>query len=108
MIAGLFVLASLVAPLVEEIAFRGILYRHLRDECGRLGLVASITIAALASSFLFAVIHPQGVLFAPALMGLAIAFCISRETRGSIWPAMVAHGINNAVTLSLCVTLLGG
>lgn len=108
MIAGLFVLASLVAPLVEEIAFRGILYRHLRDECGRLGLVASIVIAALASSFLFAVIHPQGVLFAPALMGLAIAFCISRETRGSIWPAMVAHGINNAVTLSLGVTLLGG
>jgi membrane protease YdiL (CAAX protease family) len=91
-----------------EIAFRGILYRHLRDECGRLGLVASLAIAALASSFLFAVIHPQGVLFAPALMGLAVAFCISRETRGSLWPAIVAHGINNAVTLSLGVTLLGG
>lgn len=108
MIAGLFVLASIVAPLVEEIAFRGILYRHLRDECGRLGLAASVAIAALASSFLFAVIHPQGVLFAPALMGLAVAFCISRETRGSLWPAMVAHGLNNAVTLSLGVTLLGG
>jgi membrane protease YdiL (CAAX protease family) len=108
MLVGLFVLASVIAPLVEEIAFRGILYRHLRDECGRLGLVASLAIAALASSFLFAVIHPQGVLFAPALMGLAIAFCISRETRGSLWPAMVAHGINNAVTLSLGVTLLGG
>ena len=105
---GLFALASIVAPLVEEIAFRGLLYRHLRDECGRLGLVASLAIAALVSSFLFAVIHPQGVLFAPALTGLAIAFCISRETRGSLWPAMVAHGINNAVTLSLGVTLLGG
>jgi membrane protease YdiL (CAAX protease family) len=105
---GLFALASIVAPLVEEIAFRGILYRHLRDECGRLGLVASLVVAALASSFLFAVIHPQGVLFAPALTGLAVAFCISRETRGSLWPAMVAHGINNAVTLSLGVMLLGG
>ena len=108
MLLGLFTLASIIAPLVEEIAFRGLLYRHLRDACGRLGLVASLVIAALASSVLFAVIHPQGVLFAPALTGLAVAFCISRETRGSLWPAMVAHGINNAVTLSLAVTLLGG
>lgn len=108
MLAGLFFLAAVVAPLVEETAFRGILYRHLRDECGRLGVVASLAIAAISSSFLFAVIHPQGVLFAPALMGLAVAFCIARETRGSLWPAMVAHGINNAVTLTLGVMLMGG
>jgi membrane protease YdiL (CAAX protease family) len=63
-------------------------------------------VAALVSSFIFAVIHPQGVLFVPALGGLAVGFCLYREVRGSLIAPMVAHGINNAVTLALGVTLM--
>jgi membrane protease YdiL (CAAX protease family) len=51
-------------------------------------------------------IHPQGVLFAPALGGLAVGFCLYREWRGSLIAPIVAHGINNAVTLTLGIALM--
>ncbi|MFM2164812.1 MAG: hypothetical protein RL325_1249 [Planctomycetota bacterium] len=102
----LFLLASVTAPIVEEIMFRGFLYGHLRGSCAPRIRVASMIVAALASSVVFAIIHPQGVLFVPALGGLAVGFCLFREVRGSLVAPMVAHGINNAVTLTLGLTLL--
>jgi membrane protease YdiL (CAAX protease family) len=102
----LFMLASVAAPIVEEIAFRGLLYGHLRGVVAPRIRLASAAVAAIGSSFIFAVIHPQGVLFVPALGGLAVGFCIYREVRGSLIPSMVAHGVNNAVTLLVGLTLL--
>jgi membrane protease YdiL (CAAX protease family) len=106
-IALLFLLAAVVAPIVEEIAFRGILYGHLRGVVSPRIRVASALVAALASSFIFAVVHPQGILFVPALGGLAVGFCLFRELRGSLIAPMVAHGINNAVTLTIGLWLMG-
>ena len=103
----LYMLASVAAPIVEETMFRGVLYGHLRGAVMPRIRVGSMIVAALASSVVFAIIHPQGVLFVPALGGLAVAFCIFREMRGSLIAPMVAHGINNAVTLTLGVLLLG-
>jgi membrane protease YdiL (CAAX protease family) len=54
---------------------------------------------------IFAAIHPQGLLFVPALGGLAVGFCLYREMRGSLIAPMVAHGINNAFTLALGLML---
>lgn len=103
----LYMLASVAAPIVEETMFRGVLYGHLRAAVMPRIRVGSMIVAALASSVVFAIIHPQGVLFVPALGGLAVAFCLFREMRGSLIAPMVAHGINNAVTLTLGVLLLG-
>jgi membrane protease YdiL (CAAX protease family) len=102
---ALLMLAAVFAPLVEEIVFRGVLYRHLRERLGVLGPFASFMMAALASSALFAAIHPQGIVFAPILAGLGFAFCIARELRGSLIAPMVAHGINNALIVGLNVAL---
>lgn len=102
---ALLVLAAVFAPLVEEIVFRGVLYRHLRERLAGLGHFASFMVAALASSALFAAIHPQGIVFAPILAGLGVAFCIARELRGSLIAPMVAHGINNALIVGLNVAL---
>ena len=102
---ALLVLAAVCAPLVEEIVFRGVLYRHLRERLGGLGHLASFAVAALASSALFAAIHPQGIVFAPILAGLGVAFCIARELRGSLIAPMVAHGINNALVVGLNIAL---
>ena len=97
-----FLVASVAAPVVEETMFRGVLYRHLREATGRAGRALSVVIGALITSFVFAVIHPQGLLGVPVLMGLALAFNLAREWRGTLVPAMIAHGINNgAVTLLL-------
>jgi membrane protease YdiL (CAAX protease family) len=102
----LFVLASILAPIIEETMFRGVLYRHVREATGRFGKVVSVLFSALLVSFIFAVIHPQGWLGVPVLMALAFAFSLAREWRGTLVPAMVAHGLNNGVALLLALILL--
>jgi membrane protease YdiL (CAAX protease family) len=108
----LFFLACICAPIVEEIFFRGVLYRHLRDvSVGAVpnGVVSFLSIAfsAILSSAIFALVHPQGFLYAPLLGGLAVGFCLIREWRGSLVPGMIAHAITNFVTLLLNVALQG-
>ena len=58
-------------------------------------------------SFVFAVIHPQGLEAVPPLMALAFTFCLVREWRGSLVPSMIAHGINNTVVLSFLILAVG-
>jgi membrane protease YdiL (CAAX protease family) len=102
------ILASVLAPLVEETMFRGVLYRHLRNATARLGRTASFLVSAVVVSFLFAVIHPQGVLAVPALMALAVGLTILREWRGSLLPSMMVHGIHNGLTTFVLVQSLRG
>ncbi|MFM7261882.1 MAG: lysostaphin resistance A-like protein [bacterium] len=103
----LLILAAVMAPIVEEIAFRGFLYGHLRGAVAPRTRVLSALVSAIVSSVIFAAIHPQGLMFVPALGGLAVGFCLYREVRGSLVAPMVAHGINNAVTLTLGLMLFG-
>jgi membrane protease YdiL (CAAX protease family) len=103
----ILVLAAMVAPLVEETMFRGVLYRHLRDAGARLPWVYGFLLAATIGSFVFAAVHPQGLATVPALMSLAYAFTLAREWRGTLIPSMVAHGINNALVLTLVIYMLG-
>jgi membrane protease YdiL (CAAX protease family) len=97
--AQVFVLACVIAPLVEETMFRGVLYRHLREATARFGFALSLLTSTLGVSFIFAVIHPQGFLAIPGLMALATAFTLVREWRGSLLPGMIAHGVNNGLLL---------
>ena len=96
-----YIVACIAAPIVEEIMFRGVLYRHLREATGKFGFIASLIASALGTSFIFAVIHPQGWVFAPALMGLAFGFCVAREWRGSLIACITAHALTNFVTVTL-------
>ncbi len=83
-----FLLAAVWAPLTEETVFRGAFYHHLRQRMGFL-------IPTLVSSFLFAFIHPQGILGVPVLMALGVNFALLREWRGSIVAPIVAHALHN-------------
>jgi membrane protease YdiL (CAAX protease family) len=87
--------------------FRGVLYRHLREASARLGFVGSFLASAVLVSFIFAVIHPQGVLAVPGLAALALAFTLVREWRGTLIPGMVAHAVNNGVLMLLVLLTLG-
>jgi membrane protease YdiL (CAAX protease family) len=98
--------ASIVAPLVEETMFRGVLYRYLRESNARLRPLLNVLFSALLASFLFAVIHPQGFWGVPTLMTLALVFALMREWRGTLLPAMVAHGLNNALATVLLFVML--
>jgi membrane protease YdiL (CAAX protease family) len=86
--------------------FRGVLYRHLREASARLGAWISVIASALVVSFLFAVIHPQGIVAVPVLMSLAFGFTMMREWRGTLIPGMVAHGLNNGLVTLLMFLIL--
>jgi hypothetical protein len=102
------VIASIVAPIVEETMFRGVLYRHLREASARLGVTMSVIASGLLVSFVFAAIHPQGLLAVPPLMALAFGFTLLREWRGTLIPSMVAHGINNSLVTTIVLILAKG
>lgn len=107
MTLALFLVACVGAPVVEEVAFRGLLYGHARQQSWRWPRALSIAFAMLFSATVFAAIHPQGVLAVPALAGISLGFCLTREWSGSVYPGMVAHGLHNGLLLSLNLALQG-
>lgn len=90
----LFLVAVVLAGLIEELLFRGVLSRTL--EGTRLGFWAGAAVASAA----FAVLHlqygPGGQLVIFAI-GMTLAWIRARS--GSLWPAIVCHSINNAAAL---------
>ncbi len=93
----IFVLAVVVAPIVEEVMFRGAFYSWLRD---RLNAPLSI----LISSLVFAAIHPQGAIGIVPLTFIGAVLAILREWRGSITACIFTHACFNAGTLLLVVS----
>jgi len=94
------------APIVEETVFRGILYRHLRDLTAHWRLTATVAFSSVLNAFIFAAIHPQGVMLIPVLGSLAVGFSLMREWRGSLYPSMIMHAIHNSLVTCLMFTIL--
>ena len=83
-------------PVVEEIAFRGVLYGTLRR-------ATAVTPAVLASAAIFAAAHGYGLVgFASALWS-GILWAGAYERTRSLLPGMLAHAVNN---LMVTVTYL--
>jgi membrane protease YdiL (CAAX protease family) len=80
------------ATFVEEIVFRGALYRFLRDGTAGLPRALGIASSALVSASLFAVCHPQGWWSMPALVAFGVVAALLREWRGSLVAPMALHG----------------
>lgn len=80
---------GLLIPLVEELFFRGALFRGLRRQ-HPLGL----TLAGV--SLLFAASHQEPRFFLPVfLAGLALGYV--RALAGSLWPAVILHAAYDTV-----------
>jgi membrane protease YdiL (CAAX protease family) len=91
--AGVMVIA--VAPVAEELFFRGFFYRALRTRF-------SVLVAALVDGVLFGAIHFNGeaqdpLLILPPLALLGFIFCLVYERTGSLFPVIALHAINNAL-----------
>ncbi len=86
---ALTVVAATLAPVAEEVSFRGYLLTALRTR-HRPG--AAIALSAL----FFAIIHLDPVRFAPVLFLGALFGWMTWRT-GSVWPAIVAHATNNGL-----------
>ncbi len=84
-----FVCLVVLAPVVEEIMFRGWLYGKLRVRMSALP-------AILITSVLFGIMHGQmnvGVV----VFAMSVAMCISRELTGTIWAGILIHMIKNGI-----------
>ncbi|MBX9944680.1 MAG: CPBP family intramembrane metalloprotease [Reyranella sp.] len=90
LLVGLVVLAGL-APLAEELVFRGLLYGWLEGRWG--GAVAWI-----ASSLAFAAAHVEPA-HAILVLPLGLLFGWLRWRTGSLWPSLVAHTANNGLAV---------
>jgi membrane protease YdiL (CAAX protease family) len=98
-IAKIAFLACIIAPIWEEIFFRGILFPAFAKAFGK------PIWGALLSSFIFASIHPQGFLGVPVLMGIALMLCaVSYQTK-SLVSNMILHGLHNGATLTAALLL---
>lgn len=92
----LAVMVVSIGPLVEEVLFRGALLSALLRRL-------PVGWAVAACVLLFGVVHLPGLHFKwyalPDLMLLALALCWLRLKSGSLWPSVLAHGVNNAVAM---------
>jgi membrane protease YdiL (CAAX protease family) len=86
-----------VAPVVEELFFRGFVFAGLRERYGWWK-------AGLISAGLFAVLHFQPLMVVPILLlGMIFAYLYHRS--GSIWPAVIVHVLTNAAGLGAAYLL---
>ena len=87
----MLVMTVVMAPVTEEVFFRGLLQGALRD---RLGTVWAVAISSVA----FALTHVQGVQL-PALLLVGVVQGVLVVRTGRLGPALWSHASFNAVTV---------
>lgn len=90
-VTGIFVV--LVAPVVEELFFRGFLYQALRNSWGTV-------LGVIGSGAIFGGIHLEPDKFVP-LFALGVALAMLFQKTRSIWPSIMLHAINNALAFAV-------
>jgi uncharacterized protein len=95
-ITGMLIVACVLAPLYEELLFRGGVYRFCRQRLGR-------SSALLFSGVLFGAVHANWASFAPlALLGVILA--LAYEATGDIRVPIVTHGLFNLNTVLIVLS----
>ena len=96
---GLLVITVVMAPLTEEIAYRGLLFGGIRDmERGHVG--SGVVIAAAVSSVIFAASHFQLIQF-PGLFVFGLVAVAAFHRTGRLATAIWAHVGFNLTTVVL-------
>ena len=87
----MLLLAGGVAPVVEEVMFRGLLYGWLRSRM-------PVALAVVVSAALFSVAHVIPVLL-PALFVVGLTLAVAYELSGSLWIAILLHSLQNSLAV---------
>nr|WP_264753850.1 CPBP family intramembrane glutamic endopeptidase [Psychrobacter sp. DAB_AL43B] len=92
----------IVAPLYEELIFRGILWSAIAEQFSS-SLYSEhrgAIVASFVTSLIFAVIHLQyGIYEISTIVVLALIFCYARIKSGSLWLPILLHIINNGAAM---------
>lgn len=90
---GVVLAGGVLAPIAEEIYFRGYLFRSYFQARGPL-------VAYGATSVLFALLHLNLTALLP-ILALSLIFCFAYQKTGSIVPSVIGHALNN--TAAFCI-----
>lgn len=96
--------AAVLAPLSEELLFRGLVLTGMREVFGgRLGP------ALVAQALVFAAVHPSFSHLLPMVaLGLLFGYLRATSPSESLLGSLTAHALHNGLTIALAVTLLQG
>jgi membrane protease YdiL (CAAX protease family) len=87
-------LIAVLAPIAEEMFFRGFVFSGLRSRM-------TLWPAALISGLVFGLVHaPTGITTVIPLAVLGVALAWLYDKTGSLWPPILAHAINNGLALA--------
>ena len=90
-----YIIIAVIAPIAEEIVFRGWLYGNLRKNL-------KIVPAMLIVSILFGVLHEQ--LSVGIYVGiLSVFLCLEREITGTIYAGIITHMIQNSIAFAFLI-----
>jgi membrane protease YdiL (CAAX protease family) len=97
------VLVTTIAPIAEEVFFRGYFYGALRNWRGP-------WLAALLTGLVFGAIHAgsAAAVFLVPLAILGFMLCVVREQTGSLLPCIALHALNNALAFGITEDWPGG
>ena len=76
------------APIIEEIFFRGLLYRALRN---RMSILPAVVVAGFIFGAVHGIAYPLNTL--PPRMVFGVISCLLYERTGSLYPSMALHGL---------------
>lgn len=99
---GAALVLVIAAPLLEELVFRGYLFKAWRHS--RLGLSGTL----IVTSILFTLLHlgQYGWVYLTMIFSLSILLGLAREKSGSVWVPILIHAANNLVA-TVTVIYLG-
>lgn len=87
------VLAVIVAPILEEVLFRGVFYHHLREQWG-------VSIGLILSVLLFALLHLNVHQFSAAVLG-GLFFTVVYEKTRRVSLCIGLHMLMNGLSIGL-------
>jgi membrane protease YdiL (CAAX protease family) len=92
-VLAVVVAGTLVAPVVEEIFFRGYVFHAI-------AVRKDVRVAYLVSATAFAAFHQLPTLM-PVLFVVGLLFCVVYQRTGHVLASITAHAINNGVAFAL-------
>jgi uncharacterized protein len=96
-----FVIGGVIAPIAEEMFFRGVIYGHLKGvvfkKLNRWGVLPALVI----STALFVMAHQVGSgIPLPQLVG-GVVFCLAYEIEKSLFTPIIIHSLGNLALFTL-------
>jgi membrane protease YdiL (CAAX protease family) len=95
-IAGYIAITCLLAPIAEEVFFRGLLFPVLRARWG-------VAVGVVVTGVLFSLVHASGspVEALIVLFVLGAGLCLLYLRTGSLLPCIGLHALNNAIAFAV-------